>query len=262
MEVSKLLALKWVNEVLNTCIRPHTFPVVVKMCHSAEEFPEKTRIPGRDLKTKIPLCQGISIARRYGWTIAIGKEDESCPFGALTLGFVPPRQGYLDGNVYALTTKEAAAKTARALSRLEYGKYAYLLAAPLHRATFEPDLIIVYGNPAQVGRLIQATLLSRGGTLVTPSTGGIACSSIIARTINEDECQYVVAGAGDRIFALTQDDEMAFTMPLSKVELTLQSLEESHKSGEARYPTPSYLRFEPRLPDRFYRLMDYLEEGE
>lgn len=257
-----MLDLKWVNDTLNTYIRPQTFPVAVKLCHSAEELPEKTRIPSRDLKIKIPLCQGISMARRYGWAIAIGKEDESCPFGALTLGFVPPRQDYLDGSAYALSTKEAAAKTANSLSRLEYGKYAYLYATPLHRATLEPDLIIVYGNPAQVGRLIQATLLSRGGALVTPSVGGIACSSIIARTINEDECQYVVAGAGDRIFALTQDDEMAFTMPLSKVELTLKSLEESHKSGEARYPTPSYLRFEPRFPDSFYRLLDYLGKGE
>jgi len=257
-----MIDLKWVNEILNTYIRPHTFPVAAKMCFSAEELPEKTRIPSRDLNIKIPLCQGIAMARRYGWVIAIGKEDQSCPFGALTLGFLPPSKGYLNGSAYTPSTKKAAAKTANLLSRLEYGKYAYLLVAPLQRATFDPDIIIIYGNPAQVGRLIQATLLSRGGELVTPSMGEIACSNIIARTINRDECQYVVAGAGDRVFALTQDDEMTFTMPLSKVEVTLKSLYESHKKAENRYPTTSYLHFEPRFPDSLYHLMDSLKKGD
>lgn len=257
-----MLDLKWVNEALNSYIRPHTFPVAAKMCRSSDELPEKTKLPWRDLIIKIALCQGIAMARRYGWTIAIGKEDESCPFGALTMGFVPAKKGYLDGTVYKLTTKEAAAKTAAVRSGLEYGKYAYLLVAPLQKATFEPDLIIIYGNPAQMGRLIQATLLHRGGALTTPSTGGVACSNIIARTINEDDCQYIVAGAGERMFALTQDDEMAFTMPVSKIEITIKSLEESHQKGEARYPTLSYLRFEPKFPDSFYKLMDYLEKDE
>lgn len=257
-----MIDLKWVDEILKNYIRPHTSPVAAKLVSSPDELPERVKMPRRDFNNKIPLCMGVAMARRYGWVVAIGKEDQACPFGALTMGFVAPTKGYLEGTAYALSTPEAAAKTARSLSRLEAGKYTHLLVAPLQRTSFEPDLIIVYGNPAQVGRLIQATLLKRGGALTTPSIGGIACSSVIARTMIEDECQYVAVGAGDRIFALTQDDEMVFTMPMSKVEQTLTSLEESHKKGEARYPTLSYLRFEPQLPDTFHRLMENLEKGE
>lgn len=257
-----MIDLAWVDDILKNYIRPHTSPVAVKLCTSADQLPERVKMPQRDFKKKVPLCMAIAMARRYGWVVAVGKEDQACPFGALTMGFAAPTKSYLEGTAYALSTPEAAAKTARSLSRLKAGTYTHMLAAPLTRTSFEPDLIVVYGNPAQVGRLIQATLLKRGGALTTPTVGGIACASVIARTKIEDECQYVAVGAGDRIFALTQDDEMVFTMPMSKVELTLTSLEESHKKGEARYPTLSYLRFEPELPTTFHRLMENLEKGD
>jgi len=257
-----MIDLNWVDEILTKYIRPQTPPVAVKLCTSSDQLPERVRMPKRDLKSTVPLCMAIAMARRYGWVMAMGKEDQSCPFGALTMGFVAPTKAYLNGTAYALSTPEAAKKTAQSLSRLEAGKYSHMLVAPLTRTSFEPDLIVVYGNPAQVGRLIQATLLKRGGALVSPSVGGIACSSVIARTVRDDECQYVAVGAGDRIFALTQDHEMIFTIPMSKLELTLSSLEEGHKKGEARYPTISYLRFEPRLPETFYRLMENLEKGD
>jgi uncharacterized protein (DUF169 family) len=201
------------------------------------------------------------MARRYGWTIAIGKEDQACPHAAIVMGFVPGK-GYLDGS-YAeslgLGTKEEFARVAQALSRLEYGKYSYLLAAPLHSVTFKPHFILVYGNPAQIARLVQGAVGTTGGFLTSTAGGGIACSQIIARTILTDECQFILAGAGDRYFALTQDHELAFTMPISKVESTIQGLEMGHRTGMHRYPTPSFLRFEGQLPPAYYKLLDLLK---
>lgn len=256
--------LQKVNEALNFYIRPQTFPVAVKMCQSNEELPDKFRIPKRDLGTAIAICQGIALARRYGWTIAIGKDDESCPHGLFVLGFVPGR-GYLDGScgeAAGLGPKNRLARIAQGLSRLEYGKYSYLLATPIHTANFEPDLILVYGNPAQVARLVQGAVAMEGGVLTTPAGGVIACSSLIARTMLTDECQFILAGAGDRYFALTQDHELAFAMPLGKVESTIQGLERGHKSGFHRYPTPSSLRLDGVLPPVYYRWAELLRKEE
>lgn len=257
-----IVNLTEVNEALNFYIRPQTFPVAVKMCQSSEELSDKARIPKRDMATAITVCQGIGLARRYGWTVAISKDDESCPHGLFVLGFVPGK-GYLDGTcgeAAGMGTKEGLAKLARGLSRLEYGKYSYLLAAPLQSANFEPHLIVVYGNPAQVVRLVQGAVATRGSALTTPATGSIACSSLIARTILTEECQIIVAGAGDRYFALTQDHELAFAMPLSKVESTIQGLERGHKSGFHRYPTPSSFKLEGVLPPVYYRWSELLRK--
>jgi uncharacterized protein (DUF169 family) len=251
-----------VDQTLNRYVRMQTYPVAVKLCQGKQEIPARVKFPFKDMKLKIPLCQGMAMARRYGWVIAVGNEDQVCPFGALTMGFVPAKTGYLDGSfVDSLRPgeKEIAAKTAKALSRLAYGEFKYVAFAPLHRTSFEPDLIVVYGNAAQVSRLIQASLRKRGGVLTSSSIGGIACSAVIARTVLEDECQYVVSGAGDRFFALTQDDELVFTIPRSKIETTLEGLVEGHEGGHHRIPTPSYLRFEPQLPGDFYKLMGFLQ---
>jgi len=259
-----MMDLKEVNEALNLYIRPQSFPVAIKMLQSGDELPDKARIPRRDLGISVTACQGMAMARRYGWTIAIGKEDQCCPHAAVVLGFVPGK-GYLDGS-YAesvgLAPKERFAKMAQTLSRLEYGKYSYLVAAPLHTAAFEPHFILVYGNPAQIARLVQGATLMTGDPLTSAFGEGIACSGLIARTMLTDECQVILAGAGDRYFALTQDHELAFTMPLSKVESTMQGLEMGHKFVGHRYPTPSFLRFEGQLPPAYYQLLDLLKSEE
>lgn len=259
-----MVNLKEVNEALNLYIRPQTFPLAIKMCCSSDELPQKVRIPKRDLGISITVCQGIAMARRYGWTIAISNEDQCCPHGAFVLGFVPGK-GYLDGS-YAeslgLGGREQFARTARALSRLEYGRYKFMLVAPLHSATFQPDLVLLFGNPAQIARLVQGALALEGGSLTSTATPGIACSGFIARPLLTGECQFILSGAGDRYFALTQDHELAFAIPQNKIDSTIKGLEVGHKSGMHRYPTPSFLRFEGQLPPAYYKFLEMLQKEE
>ncbi|MDP3064005.1 MAG: DUF169 domain-containing protein, partial [Chloroflexota bacterium] len=115
-----------VDHVLNLYIRPQTFPLAVRLCQDEAEVPEKVRYPLRDLGFQIPICQGFGIARRYGWALAIGKEDQSCPFGALALGFLLPKEGYLDGTfaeAVGLRSREGAARSAASMPRLAHGQY-------------------------------------------------------------------------------------------------------------------------------------------
>ena len=258
-----MFGLKELNEALNIHIRPQSFPVSVRMCKDEETLPEKVRLPRRDLGISITLCQGIAMARRYAWTMAIGKEDQACPHGHAVLGFVPA-EGYLDGSLAekaGLGSREVFARTAQKLSLLDHGKYRYVLVAPIHTAQFEPHFILVFGNPAQIARLVQGATALSGGLLHFTAGGGIGCSVSVARTMLTDECQVVLAGAGDRYFALTQDDEMAFTIPLSKVEPLIKGLELGHKIMGHRYPTPSWLRFEGQLPKQYYKFAELLLKG-
>ncbi|MFC1823381.1 DUF169 domain-containing protein [Thermodesulfobacteriota bacterium] len=251
-----------INKALEFYVRPQTFPVAVRMCQPGEELPAKTKVPNKDLGSPIAVCQGISLARRYGWALAIGPEDQSCPHGLIVLGFVPGRS-YLDGSsaeAVGIAKKEDFAPIAQNLKRLEYGQYGYVLTAPLHKTEFEPHFLILYGNPAQIARLVQGAVALDGIPINTPASGGIACSSVIARTMLTDECQIVLAGAGDRYFALTQDHELAFTIPMNKVETTIEGLKKGHQSGMHRYPTPSSLKLEGVLPPAYERMSELLRE--
>ena len=158
-------------------------------------------------------------------------------------------------------SKQARAKIAANLPKLEHGRYSYLLAAPLPDPGFEPPIIIVYGNPAQMMRLVQAVICTTGEGVASNTLGAAGCGTYVTKALLSGECQMVVCGAGDRIFALTQDDEMAFTIPVDKLDQVIEGLEETHRFG-MRYPTSSYLRFTPQLPRTYQDLMQYLASEE
>ena len=48
---------------------------------------------------------------------------------------------------------------------MEIGAIKSMVAAPLHRADFAPDLVLIYGNGAQIVRLIQTANYREGGRL-------------------------------------------------------------------------------------------------
>lgn len=56
-------------------LRLKTFPLSVKFLEIPAKFPEKTRQPSITLKTRITICQGVTLARVYGWTVGLTKED-------------------------------------------------------------------------------------------------------------------------------------------------------------------------------------------
>ena len=227
------MELKLVNEMINRYVRPTSFPIALKLCQSEDELPNKARMPMRDLGYPITLCQGTALTRRYGWTMAVGKEDQCCIGAARAMGFLSEGSGEPVGED----------------KQFEPGKYRYHLTAPLDRADFEPDVIVIYGNSAQIMRLIQSASGGPGGTgtVNAVATGFGDCGDIAARTVLSDECQSILPSGGDRVFGSTQDHEVIFTMPKSKVEEVIEGLENTHKAG-FRYPVISDIRHRPNLP--------------
>lgn len=256
------MELQEISKAFDKYLRPQTFPVAVRLTGSGEEIPEKARRPKRDLGVTMLLCQGVSLARRYGWLLAMGKEDMSCPLGSLTLGFLPAKEKWLDGSFNIplwIKDNELRGKINQGLSRLDYGKYSDIILAPLHQTVFEPQVIIIYGNPAQLGRLIQSAVSTTGEPVTTTAAGGFACAGEITVPILTDKCQCIVTGGGDRMMAQTQDHEAAFAIPASKLEKMVEGLEATHKAG-MRYPTTSFLTYQPQFPPVFSELADYLNQ--
>jgi uncharacterized protein (DUF169 family) len=226
--------VKQISETLNLYIKPQTFPLALKLIRSESELPERVRMPMRDLGYQVALCQAIGMARRYRWTVAIGKDDQCCIGGALAMGFIAELpQGLLI--------------PFPAEKRLEAGKYSHLLIAPIEAASFEPDVIAIYCNSAQAYRLVQAASMGSAQGVSAIASGAGDCGDIVARTALSNECQFILPSGGDRVFGGTQDHEVIFTMPPDKVEAVLKALEDTHKAG-FRYPIMSDLRHRPALP--------------
>ncbi len=256
-----MIDVQQADEKLNRLIKLKEFPVAVKMLGSTaveeirERYP-KAKIPRLDLKIRLVTCQAMAITRKYGWELVLFPEDISCPTGLVTLGFAEMIPSMLAGKDRVAPLNQdtrARGRRMERLTRFPLHRYAAIVLAPLARARFEPDSVVIYGNSAQVMRLVQGAVFFDGGSIASASAGGQGCSQYLTFPVMNGECRYVLPGNGDRIFGLAGDDQMIFAMPWDKVELTLAGLEESHKGGQ-RYPIPAYLQYEARMPADYEEL--------
>jgi uncharacterized protein (DUF169 family) len=133
--------------------------------------------------------------------------------------------------------------------------YGEIWLSPINRCEFVPDLVVAYGNPAQVLALIQGANYGSGPGVKSTSSGRFGCSAWIAGVLQADECTYMVPGPGERIFAGTQDHEMSFAMPHSKFDRLMDGLKYVRSKGAYRYPVPNLaILSEPRIPEKYHNI--------
>lgn len=254
--------LRALDEAISTHVRPDTFPLAIRMVKDGEALPERTRRPKEAFGHDVAVCQTFSIARRYGWQLAVGAEDVGCPLALTAFGFKPESKnfscGAMCGGMFT-ESNEVGAKTEAVVPKFSFGEYRYILAAPISRAAFEPHLYLVYGNSAQVMRMLTAYLWKEGGYLNSRFSGRLDCADICIETMHTGKAQVVLPCYGDRVFAQTQDHEMAFTVPSGDEQRMIDGFEGTHKGG-IRFPTPSYLKYQPVFPEHYYKLFDDWKE--
>lgn len=253
MEQLKQYALE-----LDQHLRTDTFPLGIKVIKNAADLPAKAKRPQRDMNLHLTICQGISMARRYGWTMAMGQEDLSCPIAAVAFGFEPALDYYNEGTL-ACGMYTDSLETGR-LSELDVPKFSeqesgYVVVGPLGRIDFEPDTVLVYGNSAQVMRLVAGALYKRGGSIPSTFSARADCADIVIKTIQTGEPQVILPCYGDRLFGQTQDNEMAFTIPYARMAELSEGLAGTHKGG-IRYPIPHFIRYEAEFPPTYEALKE------
>src|SRR5712691_1698103 len=206
-------------ERLDRFVRADTFPLAIRMLAPEEAPPPKVKIPSKDLGIEVAVCQSYAIARRYGWTLAVSREDINCPLTKIAYGLDEATPSYTAGELCEgmyNETKEAGARTEARVPKLPVGKYRAILAGPLARADYEPHVVLVYGNSAQVMLLLAASLYKSGGYLTCHFSPRIDCSASVVRTMLTGEPQVILPCYGDRVVGQAQDHEMAFSFPWSR----------------------------------------------
>ncbi|MFH1117670.1 MAG: DUF169 domain-containing protein, partial [Pseudomonadota bacterium] len=134
------------------------------------------------------------------------------------------------------------------MSLLENGSYSGIVLAPAAKDLFEPDTVAVYGNPAQIMRLIQGWTYLDGQRVSGNFGGKVECTEYLIAAFKSGAPRVAIPGNGDRIFSMTQDDEMVFSLPGGELPRLAEGLKEAGKKLGARYPITFYQNFEPQFP--------------
>ena len=79
-------------------IRFKTFPLAVKLLESGINIPRGAERPLRDWGYHVPVCQGYTLSRKEGKTVAMFKEDMWCFEPVVGYGWAEPPQYFLEGH--------------------------------------------------------------------------------------------------------------------------------------------------------------------
>ncbi len=238
---------------LKTTLRLRTEPLGVAFLAAPPDFPEKTRRPSQVFGKRVTICQGVTMARVYGWAVGLTPEDLICVPGMLAFGLAPESDPgeELAGLVCEVgfhREKEAARREVEVLSRFAPQEIGGLYLAPLDRLGREPDVVVVYGNPAQLMRLLQGAAFALGERVRGDFGGKVECSSYLIGPHKTGEVRVAIPGMGDRIFSMTQDDELVVSFPSRLLPDILTGLAEAGRKIGARYPITFYQNYQPEFP--------------
>jgi uncharacterized protein (DUF169 family) len=241
---------------LNQHGRFSTHPVGIKLAKEGEKISQRAKYPLKNMGTRLSLCQGLTAARTFGWTIAFRKKDHACPLASVFLGHIKP-DIFLQGNIAgSYQDKEECAKAMEAsFPRWPLDSVQEIWMSPLNLCEFEPDLAVIYGSPGQILVLIHAANFRKGTGIKSLSHGRGGCATWIAGVIQSNECTYMIPGSGETVFAGTQDYEMLFAIPCSQFENLMEGLEFMKKKGAYRYPVPNLaILSRPKIPKEYFSI--------
>jgi len=246
---------------LEQLLRLKSFPVAFKMLEDSREL---GTIPFlRRLDKKVTLCQMITMARNFDWTVGAVAEDFLTPTCASIVGLADLPEVNRDGTFRSIVwvrNREEARKFEEAIPRLPLGKYQAVALAPLVYRPFAPDLILIYANPAQMILLINALQFQDYEVMQFYCVGESSCADAIARAFLTGKPGLTIPCYGERRYGHAQDEDLVMTLPPAYLEKALGGLEALYRRG-IRYPI-SYAGAEQDLGRAFpgsYQNLEQLE---
>ncbi len=217
-------------------MRLKSFPVGFKMLEKKEDL---DKIPFmRRCESKTTLCQLINRVRNFDWTVGAVLDDFIFPVCPSILGLTDLPDIYKDGTFRSIVwvkTKEDGKKFEKSIPRLPIGKYEAVAMAPIVYNPFEPDIVLIYANPAQIMLLINALQFEKYEVMNFFCVGESSCSDAIARCYLSGKPSLTIPCYGERRYGHAQDEELVMALPADTMEQALYGLEVLYRRG-IRYP--------------------------
>lgn len=214
-ETDRMTALSEFNqygEELEKQLMLRTSPIAVKMLEKESDIPKEAIRPKKDRGIHLAQCQAFALSRREGTTVAMLKEDHWCPTALMAYGLVKQ--------------PESIAAWTHPYDCFEVGKYVGMVTAPLKKATFLPDVVIIYSNPAQLRGLLLTMPVgdvpSVSGHYFPPS-----CGWAVVNPMKSNQFFVVIPDPGEYQRALTEEGEMMFSVPRGRMSAMMANLKKN-----------------------------------
>ncbi len=206
---------------IDKLLRPAYPAVALKLVEDETVVPSDALRPYRDKGKHIALCQAFALTRRHNKTVYMRKEDHWCWNPLITYGAVKCGRGDPGFDeickVIGIKDPEKAADFVDNFPKLPYGKYCGILTAPLDKADFEPDILLLYCSNAQLRTMLLA-IKTQTGTMLDSSFDPIdSCVYSVIPPILEGNYRITLPDPGEYERALTGENEIIFSVPKQRM---------------------------------------------
>lgn len=199
-------------------------PVAIKFVLRKDDIPEGVK----KLENGIRHCEMVQKASQ-GEIFYATAEEQTCKGGAAALGLMEPPEKVKTGEMYQslgrFSSLGSAKRTMEEIPKIEHMMYA-LIYAPLEKATFDPDVIVIISNPAQAMKLAQAMVYTLGGRVEADFAGiQSICADAVAGPFTRKRPNITLGCSGSRKFADIQSDEVIVGMNGENIGCIVNALE-------------------------------------
>lgn len=202
------------GEDLERSLLLKTSPIAVKMLEKEADIPAGAIRPKRDRGYHLAQCQAFAMTRRQRVTIAMLKQDHWCWAPLLAYGLVEdPHDAFVDAHT--------------SFPRFKYGKYIGMVTGPLKSVTFEPDMVLIYSNTAQLTEMIMVPKYM-DKTLVKSEFDPIdSCVYSVVPVITGGQYRITLPDPGEVSRAMAGEDEIIFSVPQDKLKSLAEGVKRS-----------------------------------
>jgi dephospho-CoA kinase len=221
---------------LERLMRLRSFPVAFKLLEDKKSLSEIPFL--RRMNHKTTLCQMINLVRNFDWSVGADADDfvsVMCP-SIIGLSDIPDYMK--DGTFRSIVWTKSRAdgkKYENAIPRLPVGKYEAVAMAPLVYNPFDPDIVLIYANPAQMMLLINSLQFEDYEVMEFYCVGESSCSDAITRCYLNCKPALTIPCYGERRYGHAQDDELIMAVPAELMDKALNGMEALFRRG-IRYP--------------------------
>lgn len=210
---------------LTELLKLKTRPVAFRRLERAEELSEIDNVFRLD--RSFTYCQIPFMVRVLGLTVGITPEDRMGKRCMRLHGLQAPTEQSMKEEAARLATTwfaspEDAMKQQHDYPRIPAG--GAIVVAPLGDERFEPEVVSVYGNPAQIMMLMCGMQKVKYERFQFSFIGEGACTDSLAQCYVSGKPALSIPCFGERAIGQVADDEIVIALPPSEIERAIAGL--------------------------------------
>jgi uncharacterized protein (DUF169 family) len=180
------------------------------------------------------FCQAQFMARVTRLTVGITKEDKLNPRCSRLFGVREAHEKSMQQEAAMLSTTwfpspEEALKQQRETPRIPAGEA--IVLAPLSREKFKPEVVLIYGNPAQIMMVMCGLQKDRYERFHFHFIGEGACADSLAECYTTGKPALSIPCYGERAMGQVADDEISIALPPDEVKRAISGMKTLAKIG-------------------------------